>query len=206
MKKQPFYYFSSKLASRTLQVHAFGLSDGKDPDKLLAGDYAGISFPVMFKKEYGSRLDDVLDTGWTCFYLISDHMKEVLTAHQLTGWQTFPIQIFDKKGNEITGYHGFSTLGRSGCKDYRQSGIIEKQHITNGPFWKYYKGYQIDIASWDGSDFFIPQHITSTLVTERAAEVMKKAKLTNVALDNIADIEVAYTDVQNFVKKGIVLA
>jgi hypothetical protein len=205
MNKQPFYRFSSKLVTRTLQVHAIGLTKGRNENNLLAGNYEGITFPVQFKQEYGKRLEDVLNTGCAYFYIISDKMKTVLEDNQLTGWQTFPIQIFDKKGNEIHGYHGFSTLGRSGTKDYTKSEIIEKQHIADGPFWKYYKGYQIDLGSWDGSDFFLPQGYRGTIVTERAAEAMKKAKLTNVVLENIADIEIDDSTMELAIQKGSVI-
>jgi hypothetical protein len=120
MPNEDFFTFSSKLSSSTVQAHAKGLkknseSDGLyDQHRLIRGAYAGITFPVVFEQEYGKKFQDMLDTGWPDLYLISNKMREVLRGGNLTGWATFPIKLLDKKGNEITGYHGLSVLGTCG--------------------------------------------------------------------------------------------
>ncbi|QQS28144.1 MAG: hypothetical protein IPM47_14890 [Sphingobacteriales bacterium] len=207
MKTKNFYSFGSKLSLSTVQAHPIGLKEFHpiDPNKkyfydelrLVQGDYSDISFPVIFKQEYGKKLEDVLDTGWACLYLISDKMKTILEENGLTGWKTFEAKVLDKQGKEIEGYHGLSITGRCGEIDYNKSEIIEKRLVPNAPLGKYYKGLHVGLDKWDGSDFFLPEKYFGTIVTNRVAEVLKKNKITNVRLENLAEIETSDFDLQN---------
>lgn len=192
-----FFDFSSRLLSSTFQAHAIGLK--KDENginehwKLIKGNYQGISFPVKFIQESGKKLTDILDTGWPDLNLISDRLKTILEENHLTGWRTFPIKVYDKKGSEITGYHGFSVIGHCSSLNYEKSEIIEKRIVPQGPICKFYKGLVID--DWDGSDFFTPEGTYQILVTQKTADILKKNKITNVYLENLADKEVNFDNV-----------
>eukprot|EP01132_Coremiostelium_polycephalum_P001373 gene1373-1734_t len=167
------------------------LSEGLyDEDRLIQGDYTGISFPVIFKQDSGKKLQDMLNTSWPNLYLISDRMKVTLEENQLTGWKTFKVEVFDKKGEIIKGYHGFSVIGKCGPVDFNRSFIIEKRLILHGPLVKFYKGLYPELATWDGNDFFIPKNYFSITVTQRTAEVLQKNKLTNISLGNLAECEI----------------
>ncbi len=111
-----FFDFSSKLLSSTFQAGPIELKKDEngidDEYNLIKGIYNGINFPVIFKQDSGKKLTDVLDTGWSPLYLISDRMKSILEDCQITGWKMFPIKLYNKKKNEILGYHGFSITGR----------------------------------------------------------------------------------------------
>lgn len=202
MDNKKLYRIDSKLSSSTVQVHAVGLDKISFSDDLAAewhlifGDYSGFSFPVIFKQEYGSKLHDVLDTGLPSLYLISDKMKAILEDNKLTGWKTFAVKVLDKKEQEITGYHGFSITGRCGKIDYSKSEIIEKRLVPNGPLVKYYKGLYVGLDKWDGKDFFVPEKYFGIMTTQRAAETLKKNKLTNIRLENLLEIEIDYSTVQ----------
>jgi predicted aspartyl protease len=201
MSIKDFYSFGSKLVSSTVQVHAVGLKEffPVDPDKtypydenkLIRGDYTGISFPVVFKQQDGDKLQDVLDTGWSSLYLISDKMKAVLEENEITGWKTFAVKVFDRKEQEIKGYHGLSITGKCGPVDYNKSTeIIEKQLVPNGPVVRYGKGLYVGLDEWDSSDIFIPEKSGWIVVTKRTAEALKKNKLANIKLENLAEIEI----------------
>ncbi len=119
-----FYFFRSRGYLATVQArsilfreaidnHEYGLK--RDIyDNMIVGQYEGYEFPIEFKqdKEYGSRLRDVLDTGYPPAYLISDRFRDLLTENNVTGWKTYPIRLYDKKGNLINGYNGLSFTGR----------------------------------------------------------------------------------------------
>lgn len=190
-----FFKFDEKLSSATLQAHPIGLNFEENSNrlndvlKLLMGDYSGINFPVEFKQAYGKRLDDVIRTGHGALYLISNKMKNVLEENKLTGWKTFSIKILEKQGSEIKGYQGLSIIGRCGPIDYSKCTIIEKRTVPEGPLIKSYKGLYVGLDKWDGSDFFLPEGTFQTIITKRAANVMKKNKLTNVRLQNLSEIE-----------------
>src|SRR3989304_5749304 len=77
---------------------------------------------------------------------------------------------------------------------YQKSEIIEKRLVPHGPLCKYYKGLVID--DWDGSDFFTPEGTYATFVSKKAADVLKKNKITNLNLENLADYQVHVSDVR----------
>ena len=164
---------------------------------LIKGRYAEINFPVIFKQKYGKTLTDILDTGWPNLFLISDKMKAILEENKLTGWATFSIKLYDKAGNEIFGYHGFSITGQCGQVNYEKSEIIEKRKVPTGPTCQYYKGLSID--QLDGADFFTPDKTCQIFITKRAADVLKKNKITNMRLENLAEKETAV----RYVKKDV---
>lgn len=207
MNIKEFYRLRSKLSSSTVQAHPVGLKEFHpiDPNKkylydelkLIQGDYSGISFPVIFKQEYGKKLQDILDTGWASLFLISDKMKSILEENALTGWKAFEVKVLDKKGQEIQGYHGLSITGRCGKIDYSKSEIIEKRFVPNAPLGKYYKGLHVGLDKWDGSDFFLPEKYFGIIITSRAAEVLKKSKFTNIKLVNLGEIETPDFALQN---------
>ena len=190
-----FYSFGSKFLSSTFQAHAIGLNNKADDKglyehhKLLLGNYEGIDFPVVFKQEGGRKLLDILDTGTATLFLISDFLRDVLEEHSFSGWETFPVRVLNKKGEEVTGYHGFSITGRCGEVDYSKCEIIEKQMAPNAPIMKYYKGIYVGLDKWDGSDFFMPQKYFGTIVSQKVRDVLTDKKLTNLELVKLANIE-----------------
>ncbi len=142
-----FYNLSSKLCNRTFQAHPLGLNWDKI-ESLSRGIYMDIQFPIIFKQAQGNRLEDMLDTGTVCLYLISERLRTLLQNGGLSGWQTFDIKLLTKDDREIAGYYGFAItaaatgltltkgklLKNSFCPTGR-CGIIEKGFIsglTNG--------------------------------------------------------------------------
>jgi hypothetical protein len=197
VKLNDFFSFDSNFKNSNIQVFATELDTIPDPlgdkisdhNQLIFGVYNEIHFPVIFEHKYGKNFFDILDTGWCSLFLISDRMKNILEGNQLTGWKIFSIKIYDKKRNEIFGYHGFSVMGRCVQLDYKKSEIIEKRMVPTGPVRKYYKGVGID--GWDGADFFIPEETRHIIITKKAADILTKNKITNMRLENLADMEMS---------------
>ncbi len=189
MNTQTIYSMGSKLTSSTFQARAVGLNKKEDSWKLIKGEYESISLPVKFKQVSGKNQCDILDTGWVSLLLISEKMKKLLESYNLTGWNTYPIELSDKDDNPLTGYYGLSITGRSGAIDYKKCEIIERQMRPNAPIGKYRKGLAIELETWDGSDFFLPLDSFYILVTEKAAKAIKKESLTNLRLIKSSDVE-----------------
>ena len=170
-----FYYFGSRYLSSSLRVKSIGIDEGEeslaDHNNLIQAKYEGIQFPVVFQQMSGKKFTDILNTGWPSFYLISDKFKNLLNEHHFTGWTTYPIVIRDKKGNQIEGYHGFSVTGVSGPISHENSPSFEARYVPTGPLVRFYKGGNIDLNKWDGSDFFVPEGTTGIVMTKRVAEV-----------------------------------
>jgi hypothetical protein len=105
---QAFFDFNSKNVGSTFQASPIELRNkGKIIyNSLIFGKYKGINFPVIFKQTEGKKPTDILDTGYTSLFLISNKLKTVLEANHFTGWKIYPIKLYDKKENEIEGYFG----------------------------------------------------------------------------------------------------
>lgn len=203
-----FFELSSKHASSTFKAHAIELDKTPDPsgkllrdhDRLIYGDYSGITFPVAFAHVQGIKMRDILDTGWVSLYLISERLKCLLEENNLTGWKTFQIKLFKKNGVEILGYYGFSIIGRAGFFNFNSSEIVHKSRTEHAPLRKYYKGLQI--TNWDHSDFFLCQGSKFIFVTSQVSDVLKKYKIDNVTLTNIFDIELPEDYVLSSIEKA----
>ena len=134
-----------------------------------------IQFPVVFHRIDGKRMRDLLDMRYTgSHFLISERLKSILEENQFTGWKSYPIELYDKKGNPVSGYSGFSVTGHGGRVYY--------------PFNKGWDSVGIDYlgwnpAGWDGSDFFGLDNTRQRLVTEKVMHVLKKNRVDAVDFD-----------------------
>lgn len=172
------YDFNSKNYLATFRAHPeidYKKTFWVDHD-LSCGEYEGIKFPVVYKESSvsGKRFRDVL--GGCDMYLISDRMKRILEENNVTGWQTYPIVMYDKRGNEIKGYHGFSVIGRCGGKcTYCQDKEIQIDDYYAGK-----QGISIDLEQWDGSEMFKVGEKTRCsriIITERIYKLFKQNKI-----------------------------
>ena len=185
---ESFYEFDSKLVLSTVHASPQSLkNEGNEELELIRGNYQNINFPIIFKQTDGKKFTDILDTGFPNLYLISSRMKKILEENNLTGWKTYPIIFYDKKGNEVLDYHGFSITGRCLELSYNKSRIGEKRRVPTGPICQFYKGATIN--GWEGADFFMPQVTGHMLISKRAANLLVKEKISNLFIQNIADTE-----------------
>ena len=159
---------------------------GKDYDLhfnrcLLRGEYEYYSFPIVFRQFEGSRLRDFLNTGDPPVYLVSNRVLSLLRENRITGWERYPIILFDKKNNLIDGYSGFSVLGQGGSfakwREYRYDKKKEELYVKERGVY--------DISQWDGSDFFLIDSFL--IVTARVVHVMKANKVTALSFQKFSD-------------------
>ena len=138
-----FYSFCVKYYYNTFSVRSdifaeairtYDFSERRNVDYyLMSGEYPEwVSFPVVFHQYDGMKLRDLM--AWADEpFIISDRTVNLLEDNHITGWKTFPVEIYDKKGNLISGYQGFSVTGRGGST----------------------KDGKYKISQWDGSDIFM---------------------------------------------------
>lgn len=191
-KKLRFYSFGSQPATRafaaspdifTEAVQNGDYSDRRQIHHFLAwGDYpAFLDFPVVFHQdEYAKEIRDFIDMGYNHNpFLISTKVKNLLIENSFTGWKDYPILLYDNKGNQINGYHGFSTIGRGGTME-GSLGPEWKEISRRGNRLKY------DLSQWDGSDFFrvFPGYL---IATERVVSVLRSHKITGFSVDLLSN-------------------
>lgn len=188
-----FYIFNSRnylttfWASSDIRLEALAQGDGDKAwalDRALdRGEYDGFEFPIVWRENKlnsGKRMRDVLDNRTVGPYLISDRMRDLLVDNDVTGWKCYPIELYDKKGNRIDGYNGFSVTGRCGSAlEYKRDTLVQFQGD-----WMW-KGAIFDLDAWDGSDiFFVGGHY---IITARVARLFKKHKISAIELIRLTD-------------------
>ena len=188
MKISDFENLRGNFQPKVIQAHPQNLPGS--PERLFAGDYTGIDFPVVFKQEFGQKLADVIDTGTPYILLVSDKFMDVLIGSAFTGWKTFDAKLTDKKGMEIEGYHGLSITGYCGKIDENKSEVVEKPvPVPGGLPMKFRRGLYVGLDEWDGTDLFCPEGTTYTVASKKVTDILKSHKLTNLQFKNLADIE-----------------
>lgn len=191
MKLEKFYLIQSKLLSSTIQAHLITIPDGgrESMNKLLKGHYEDFNFPLIFKHKYGTKLRDILDTGWVSIYLISNRLRSFLIDNKFKGWETFQIDLRARDNSKIEGYFGLAITGKCGSVDYTKSEILEKQLVQGAPKLRNYLGLHIGLEKWDGSDIFTPDKHLGIIVTNELREKIEKGKFTNIHFVNLVDVE-----------------
>ncbi len=189
-----FFEFGGALVSTTFSAEPELLSDYRARKEYLKvhnlqmalcyGEYGDLKFPIVYRqpKDHNGnkKMRDVLNPGSIHLPLISDRLKNLLEESGITGWQSYQIELYDKKGNRVYGYNGFSIIGRAGVMVELEYPLLELGYSLNS------YGYSFDLNKWDGSDIFrvLPNYI---LITERLADILIENKITGIELARLTD-------------------
>lgn len=197
MTTKDFYIFGSRnylttfYATADIREEAFRNHDHELARKinyeLEMGIYDNYKFPIVYREENGysgKKMRDVLDNRNIVNYLISDRMRDLLINNNITGWKCYEIEMYDKKGNIIPGYSGFSTIGKCNSIikiDY--GNIVERKNAF------YAVGAEFEINEWDGSDIFRMGNSGYRIITRKVRDLFKKNKITAIKMDRLTDYE-----------------
>lgn len=135
-----------------------------DEQKIKIGKYRpSQSFPVKIAK--GNKFYDVCYFADPFNFSISERLKNIFLENGFTGWGYYPLAI----EGSAEQYYGFTVLGTCGP--------IKK---PSTPGWVI--GYEFDLKTWDGSDFFCPQDTLHTFFTDKVKYVLEKNKVSNFGI------------------------
>jgi hypothetical protein len=161
-----------------------------DNAKALARGERTARAEIEFVIVSGKRPVDVVGTTYASLVLVSDRLVDVLTEHGLSGWGVYPVSLKTRLGEPVEGYNGLSVRGRCGDIDNRfsTSAILPPKGPGGEPVvgWR---GLCFDPTTWDGKDFFTSVTGTYVFCTERAAQALDSAKLSNARLRKLSEIE-----------------
>ena len=182
-----FWSVDETLTRGAFRVHILG----RDYDELRAVEKGELepTQPLRFHHDQGSRLKDVIGTT-SATLLFSDRFVAVLAGGGFSGWRTYPVEVFDAHGDIVPGYHGLVVTGGSGPLVDSLSPVMEAPPFIQGgevPLLRI--GIRFHPESWDGSDVFCPSGTTYTLVTQEVRDALVAAKVTNLDLKRITEIE-----------------
>lgn len=188
METAPFYVLKSKYTSKALIVIArLGINNNY---KVLCGEEIPKS-TITFNRLSGQNPLDIMETGTGLFYLISNKIFEVLKLNQLSGWNSFPVEVYGKNDERIDGYQCLSITGRCSTLDERKSlKILKPPRVPQAMPYYVKKGLYFDINKWDGSDFFLAPNKGFIFVTQKVRNILESEKASNVLFINALDIEI----------------
>ena len=116
--------------------------------------------------------------------LLTDRVVEALRNDGLTGWSTYPVDVYGPKKELVGRYHMLVIEGRSGPIDWRRSEVIQVQ--MPGGIFPHLKGMYFEETTWDGADFFWPENF-GVVVTEDVVNTFKKLKALHIAFQPVTE-------------------
>lgn len=156
---------------------------------LFRGQYI-LGKPLTLYAYRGGQATDFLWSAMVALFCVSGRVLELLDKNGVTGWATYPVEVFGRKGESLPDYYGFSITGGECKRDRSRSKIITKPAPTpTGMSFQVYKGLYFDETEWDGRDFFLIQK-NIIAVTERVHSLFKKNAISNVRLIQLNAVEI----------------
>ncbi len=182
-----FYVLGEGFKRGAFRVHSLG--EILDPLALKRAEVSP-SEPIRFHHDEGTRLYDLIGTTDAVLDLVSDRFVAVLSDNDFSGWRTYEIEIYDDAGRSVPGYHGLSATGSCGPIDDALSPVMPvAPPIPQGETLPHRLGLRFHPETWDGSDVFVPVGTAHLMMTEPVRDALAKAKVTNVRLDRITEVE-----------------
>ena len=139
--------------------------------------------PVRFERDEGSKAHDLVGTTDATVMLVSRHLIDALG--RFCGWTTYPVSI---EGH--SGYEGLAVTGRAGPVDDALSPRVMLAPPTpEGAAVPGRRGLLFQPDSWDGSDVFVLGDSTIAVVTEPVRDALLAARVTNLRLERVTEVE-----------------
>jgi len=147
--------------------------------------------PVRISVFRGTRLGDFMYCDPLEVWCISQEAVDCLRAHGITGWDTYPVEVLDRRGVAIPGYLGLAITGRIGYLVGSESRLEEREPpVPQGKPYRVYVGMQLDCSEWDGSDLCTTAPSTSYVwANQRAVDAIWECKLTNVEYERVDQMD-----------------
>ncbi len=151
--------------------------------------------PIQFDAAQGVEFADFLWTQLVTPVCVSEKVIQLLRDNQITGWSTYPVEVYDQDGNLYSHYHGLAVTGPVCEADYSHSTVVTKPPPTpNGRSYDVYRGLHFEENEWDGSDMFWVGGVR--VVVDRVRTVFEQCKASNVRFTSLTEREVRVRYVQ----------
>jgi hypothetical protein len=187
-----FHVLGEGFKRGAFRVHALG--EIPDPFALARAEVVPKE-PLRFHHDEGRRLYDFVGTTHAVLDLVSDRFVAVLRDSGFSGWATYKVEIYDEAGQLVPGYHGLAATGSCGPIDDSLSPVMPvPPPVPEGETLPHRIGLRFHPETWDGSDVFIPAGTAHLMVTDSVQKALVKAKLTNIRLDRITEVEMLVID------------
>ena len=164
--------------------------------ELLSQGKSKLEKPIQFDVAQGLKATDFLWTQLVTPVCVLERVIDILRKKEVTGWSTYPVEVFDQKGNLCADYHGLAVTGGICEADYSRSVVVTKPPPTSrGKSIDVYKGLYFDESKWDGSDMFWVGGVR--VVVDKVKRIFEQNKVENVRITPLAEREIRVRYVRN---------
>ena len=175
------YRLRSRLAAEALP--------DREQLQLLAQGKSAITEPIQFDAAQGREATDFLWTQLITPVCISESAIRILMKNKVSGWSTYPVEVFDQEGKLYPYYFGLAVTGATCEADYSRSAVVSKPPPTpRGISYDVFRGLYFDEDQWDGSDMFWVGGVR--VVVERVKEIFVRYNVRNVRFTPLAEREI----------------
>ncbi|MDE0431098.1 MAG: hypothetical protein OXH98_15150 [Caldilineaceae bacterium] len=145
--------------------------------------------PIQFDAAQGSKATNILWTQLVTPVCVSGRVIRILSENEVSGWSTYPVEVFDPEGELLADYHGLVVTGGVCDADYSRSAVITKPPpAPRGKSYDVYKGLFFCEDQWDGSDMFWVGGVR--VVVDKVKTVFEKSGIENVAFTPLPEREI----------------
>ena len=192
LKYESLFVFSDPMAAEPFRLRSRLPGDAKvegvDIHSLSRGE-SQIKEPIQFDAAQGSKATDILWTQLVTPVCVSGRIIRILHENKVSGWSTYPVEVFDPEGELLPDYHGLVVTGAVCDADYSRSAVIAKPPpAPRGKSYDVYKGLYFDENQWDGSDMFWVGGVR--VVVEEVKRVLEQNGVENLAFTPLAEREI----------------
>ena len=145
--------------------------------------------PIQFDAAQGTDATDFLWTQLVTPVCVSERVIRILKENEVSGWSTYPVEIFDQKGNLLPDYHGLAVTGAVCEADYSRSAVVTKPPpAPRGRSQDVYRGLYFDEDQWDGSDMFWVDGVR--VVVDKVKKIFEQNKVANLRFTALSEREI----------------
>ena len=190
-------YKSLFVLSDPMQAEPFRLRSRRLSDVKAGGiDFVALSRgesqtkgPIQFDVAQGTIATDILWMQLVAPVCVAKRVIRILSENEVSGWSTYPVEVFDQEGELLADYHGLVVTGGVCDADYNRSAVITKPPpAPRGKSYDVYKGLFFDEDQWDGSDMFWVGGVR--VVVEKVKTAFEKSGVENVAFTPLPEREI----------------
>lgn len=183
------FYLLSQAGLKDCLYVSLKIYENMNDYKIFRGELE-LDIPIQFQYNVGKKIYDIIPTGFPGLDLFSNKIIGKLAEYKISGWKTYPCEIYDRGNKRIEGYSIFSVTGRCSEIDYSKSKKIMIQPFTpQGRPVEGIRGLYFEPDSWDGKDIFTPENSKLTFVTEKVKGLFEKNRFTNILFKKITEFE-----------------
>lgn len=186
---------SSKTKVGTTQKEA--QEDLELLDNLAFGNYKNITYPVTLNNVGGKNIGEIIpavNVSW--LLIVNERFKNIVEENNLTGCSFFEVIVKDKFKESIL-HFGFSITGTCTYADWDKSEIIKKSYGEGLPIINFCKGFYLEKEESFRTDFAFAGGRGFKILSQKAKDILEKAKFKNLEFINYKDFETAENNIRH---------